>query len=55
MDPFTGNAAIGYARLNAENGKKKIWNFPWEKEDRASRPWVDGIDYPQGLNCLRGV
>lgn len=55
MDPFTGNAAIGYARLNVENGQKKIWDSPWTKEDLASRPWVDGIDYSQGVNCLRGV
>ncbi|ODM14992.1 hypothetical protein SI65_09487 [Aspergillus cristatus] len=27
----------------------------WIKEDLSSRPWVDGIDYSQGVNCLRGT
>jgi hypothetical protein len=55
MDPFTGNAAIGYASLNVENGQKIIWDSPWTKERLASSPWVDGIDYPLGVDCLRGV
>lgn len=25
MDPYTGNAAIGYARLNIEDGQKNMW------------------------------
>lgn len=55
MDLFMGNVTIGYARLNVENGQKKIWYSPWKKEDLASRPWVNGIDYSQGVNCLRGT
>jgi hypothetical protein len=55
MDPFSGNSAIGYARLNVENGQKNMWDFPWTREDLASRPWVDGIDFSQGVDCLRGT
>ncbi|KAJ4185341.1 hypothetical protein NW759_016986 [Fusarium solani] len=32
MDPFTGNAAIGYARLNVEDGQKLMWERPWSRE-----------------------
>ncbi|KAE8372852.1 hypothetical protein BDV26DRAFT_82392 [Aspergillus bertholletiae] len=54
VDPFTGNAAIGYARLNVEDGQKKMWEKPWTREDLRSRPWVDGLDYSLGVDCLRG-
>jgi hypothetical protein len=55
MDPFSGNAAIGYARLNVENGMKKIWDMPWAKSTLVGRPHVDGLDLSQGVDCLRGV
>lgn len=55
MDPFTGNAAIGYARLNVEDGQKKMWEQPWTKEYLATQPWVDGLDFNQGVDCLRGL
>ncbi|KAJ7605056.1 hypothetical protein DFH06DRAFT_1275649 [Mycena polygramma] len=32
MDPYTGNAAIGYARLNVYDGQKKMWEAPWTRE-----------------------
>ncbi|KAK4250360.1 hypothetical protein C7999DRAFT_11921 [Corynascus novoguineensis] len=54
VDPFTGNAAIGYARLNVEDGQKKMWERPWTREMLAEHPWVDGIDLAQGVDCLRG-
>jgi hypothetical protein len=54
VDPFTGNAAIGYARLNVEDGQKKMWERPWTRASLAERPWVDGLDYSQGVDCLRG-
>lgn len=54
VDPFTGNAAIGYARLNVEDGQKQMWDKPWTREYLASRPWVDGLDLSQGVDCLRG-
>ncbi|KAL2835927.1 hypothetical protein BJY01DRAFT_238490 [Aspergillus pseudoustus] len=55
MDPFTGNAAIGYARLNVEDGMKKIFDKPWTRETIASSPYVDGLGLSQGVDCLRGV
>ena len=55
MDPFSGNSAIGYARLNVENGQKTMMNAPWTKETLARSPYVDGLDLSQGVDCLRGV
>lgn len=55
MDPFTGNAAIGYARLNVEDGMKKIYDDPWTGETLQSRPYVDGLDLSDGVDCLRGL
>lgn len=55
VDPFTGNSAIGYARLNVEDGQRKMWENPWTRELLAARPWVDGLDYCQGVDCLRGL
>ncbi|RDK37087.1 hypothetical protein M752DRAFT_259151 [Aspergillus phoenicis ATCC 13157] len=55
MDPFSGNTAIGYSRLNVENGQKKIFEEPWTKDTLASRPYVDGLDLSQGVDCLRGL
>lgn len=55
MDPFTGNAAIGYARLNVEDGMKKIYDDPWTAETLQSRPYIDGIDLSSGVDCLRGL
>jgi len=54
VDPFSGNAAIGYARLNVEDGQKKMWESPWTRQEVAGRPWVDDIDFSQGVDCLRG-
>ncbi|KAL4881159.1 hypothetical protein BJY04DRAFT_228039 [Aspergillus karnatakaensis] len=54
VDPFTGNAAIGYARLNIEDGQRKMWERPWTREALSKRPWVDGLNYSQGADCLRG-
>ncbi|KAJ5247100.1 hypothetical protein N7468_002083 [Penicillium chermesinum] len=54
MEPFTGNGAIGYARLNVADGQKKMWEQPWTRETLQTRPWVDGIDLSSGVNCLRG-
>ena len=31
-DPFTGNAAIGYARLDVRDGRKWMWERPWTRE-----------------------
>ncbi|KAJ7608745.1 hypothetical protein FB45DRAFT_1067234 [Roridomyces roridus] len=54
VDPFTGNAAIGYARLNVPDGQKKMWERPWDEEYFAKAPYVDGVDLGSGVNFLRG-
>ena len=55
MDPFSGNAAIGYSRLNVSDGQKKMWDRPWTREDLAARPFIDGLDFSHNVDCLRGV
>ncbi|KAH8820731.1 hypothetical protein F5884DRAFT_866626 [Xylogone sp. PMI_703] len=55
VDPFTGNAAIGYARLNVNDGQKKMWDAPWTAKDIYSRPYVANIDLSSGVDFLRGT
>ncbi|KAK1572652.1 uncharacterized protein LY79DRAFT_707471 [Colletotrichum navitas] len=54
MDPFSGNAAIGYARLNVEDGQRIVWERPWTAEAVASRPYVDGVTLGDGVDFPRG-
>lgn len=54
MDPFSGNAAIGYARLNVEDGQRQMWERPWSKESVQAQPWVDGLDFGK-VAVTRGV
>jgi hypothetical protein len=54
VDPYTGNAAIGYARLNVQNGQKTMWDHPWTKEDVETRPWIGEAGFEQNVDCLRG-
>lgn len=55
MDPFSGNASVGYARLNVSDGQKQMWDSPRQRGHAATQPWIDGIDLDQGIDCLRGV
>jgi hypothetical protein len=56
MDPFTGNAAIGYARLNVEDGvKTMVWDRPWTSDDLKARPLVDAVTLADGVDFLRGL
>jgi hypothetical protein len=55
MDPFSGNASVGYARLNVPDGQKKMWDSPRKRGHAATQPWIDGIDLDQGIDCLRGL
>ncbi|KAG9570109.1 hypothetical protein KCU61_g8314, partial [Aureobasidium melanogenum] len=55
MDPFSGNAAIGYARLNVEDGMKKIWDHPWSQQQVSSQPWLDGISLADDVDFCRGL
>jgi hypothetical protein len=54
VDPFTGNAAIAYSRLNVADGQRIMWEQPWTREEVDQRSWVDGLEFSQGLDCLRG-
>lgn len=54
-DPFTGNAAIGYARLNVPDGQRKMWEEPWGKERFEREPWVEGVGLGSGVDFLRGA
>ncbi len=54
-DPFTGNGAIGYARLNVPGGQRKMWEKAWTPADVAEAPFVDGIDLSSGVDFSRGV
>ncbi|KAM0258601.1 hypothetical protein ACHAQJ_003772 [Trichoderma viride] len=54
MDPFSGNASIGYARLNVPDGQKMMWDNPRKRGHATTQPWIDGIDLDQGIDCLRG-
>lgn len=55
VDPYTGNAAIGYGRLNVKDGQKKMYENPWTSEYLATRPYVDNIDYAENVDFLRGT
>lgn len=55
VDPFTGNGAIGYARLNVSDGQRKMWTNPWTPEQVRKAPFIDGIDLSSGIDFLRGI
>ncbi|KAL5347915.1 hypothetical protein ACLOAV_007326 [Pseudogymnoascus australis] len=48
MDPYTGNGAIGYARLNVENGQKTMWERPWTGDFVRRKPFVDTTAFEDG-------
>lgn len=54
-DPFTGNGAIGYARLNVPGGQRKMWEKPWTLADVANAPFVDEVDLSTGVDFSRGI
>ena len=35
MEPLTGNALLGYARLNVPDGLWKLYNVPWTESHFA--------------------
>jgi hypothetical protein len=55
VDPYTGNAGIGYARLNVQAGQKKMFDHPWTQDYVNSTPWVDGFGLDEDVDCLRGL
>ena len=54
MDPFTGNSAVGYARLNVFDGQRKMWADPWTSEHISAAPHIEGVDLASGVDFLRG-
>ncbi|KAJ6601169.1 hypothetical protein DFH09DRAFT_1490267 [Mycena vulgaris] len=55
VDPFSGNAAIGYARLNVRDGQRAMWAAPWDRARFARYAYVDGVDLGAGVDFLRGA
>ena len=53
MDPYTGNAAIGYGRLNVKDGQRKMWVDPWKKGTK--RVVFEGVDLSEGVDVLRAT
>jgi hypothetical protein len=54
VEPFTGNSAIGYARLNIFDGQRKMWLEPWTPEQVSSSPYFDGVDLSSDVDFVRG-
>lgn len=54
VEPFTGNSAVGYARLNVLNGQRRLWEKPWSPERVSRAPHISGIDLGSGVDFLRG-
>lgn len=54
VEPHSGNSAIGYARLNVENGQKIMWEKPWTSQALRSRPRVEGCSLADEVDFLRG-
>ena len=55
MDPYTGNTAIAYARLNVPDGQKKMFESPWTRETLAGRPYFGDVDLSLGVDFLRAA
>ena len=55
MEPHSGNSGLAYARLNVEDGQKKMWDKPWTKQILKNRPYVDGVSFADGVDFLRGA
>jgi hypothetical protein len=47
MDPHTGNALLGYARLNVPDGLHNLYTAPWDKA-RFAEPALAGM--PDGID-----
>lgn len=53
VDAFTGNAAVGYGRLNVFDGQRKMYEKPWTAEHFAKTPVIEGIDFSSDVDFLR--
>jgi hypothetical protein len=55
VEPFTGNSAVAYARLNVRGGQRKMWEEPWTAEQVGMAPYVGGVGLDSGVDFLRGI
>lgn len=55
MEPYSGNAAIGYGRLNVQGGQRTMYECPWRREEVRERVCVEGVDLGMGVDFVRGV
>lgn len=55
MEPYSGNAAIGYARLNVKGGQRAMYERPWRREEVRERVCVEGVGLGEGVDFVRGV
>ena len=53
VDPVTGNAAIGYARLNVADGQKIMWENAWTPEQVKGSVAVENVSFSDGVDFLR--
>ncbi len=44
VNPLTGNALIGFARLNPPDGLWELYNHPWEEQHFAA-PFISDVEY----------
>lgn len=35
--------------------QKGMWDRSWNREDIVAKPWVDGLDLSQNVDCVRGI
>lgn len=55
IEPHSGNAGVGYARLNVPDGQKTMWEKAWTHDVLAQRPWVDGDAFADDIDFGRGI
>ncbi|KAJ4152077.1 hypothetical protein NW765_017586 [Fusarium oxysporum] len=54
VDAVTGNAAIGYGRLNVQGGQRQMYANPWTDDHFENYPFVTNVDLSSGVDFLRG-
>ncbi|KAK3712952.1 hypothetical protein LTR37_008837 [Vermiconidia calcicola] len=53
VDPYTGNGAIGYARLNVPDGQKLMWEKAWTPQRVQDAVAVENVSFADGVDFLR--
>ena len=53
VDPVTGNACIGYARLNISDGQKIMWENAWTPEKVQQSPAIEGVGFGSSVDFTR--